>query len=121
MTIEQIKQQLEKDLSLDSGLKSAGLDEDIRHLYVDGVARFCWELIQCNKTVISTKYQIGDTVYFMHKNSPTKLPIKSITVFTNGGYTKRTYSLGDATPDQYEHELFSSKEELRNHLIKILE
>lgn len=44
--LEKMKQLIERDVSLDSGLKAAGLDDDIRHLYVESMARFCLSIIE---------------------------------------------------------------------------
>lgn len=42
--LKKMKKRLEKEIDLNSDLKAAGLDKDIRWLYVDCVADFCIEL-----------------------------------------------------------------------------
>ena len=47
--LEKMKQLIERDVALDSGLKVAGLDDDIRHLYVESMALFCLSIIEAGE------------------------------------------------------------------------
>lgn len=64
-----------------------------------------------------TKFNIGDTVHFMHSNKPTISKVHKITVDISSSGSSSIFYLND--PDDYKklkglHEsfLFSSKEEL---------
>ena len=71
---------------------------------------------------IETKFQPGDTVFFMHKNAVRSSRVKSLSVFTSTTDPIRVM-ISALDPDRYEHDLvciepmserffFASKEEL---------
>lgn len=80
-----------------------------------------------------TKFNIGETIYFMHKDMPSKEIISGITIFTGKKYENNgqryftkdgeftiLYHLGKITFVIEEKEAYASKEDLQSALFSSL-
>lgn len=67
---------------------------------------------------ITTKFNVGEVVYFMHANQVTSRRVTNIQIFISLAFPegKITYSVETTITDKLESEIFASKEELINSL-----
>lgn len=76
---------------------------------------------------ITTKYNVGDKVYFLHNNTVHNMEIEAISVYMEEKYERCTYSFQRATHSfedttqpylihKWEHEVYGTKEALLKNL-----